>query len=76
MKVICKPVNAPAYDADDAKEERKKGKWINIKTGIPVDADKEECWCSVCKTWLVASDEYDVKHNFCPYCGADMRGEI
>ena len=59
--------------------ERKTGKWISdtddepvvIKDGFP---DKS-CYCSECREWLVASDEYAVKGNFCPNCGADMRGE-
>ena len=32
------------------------------------------CYCSECGEWLVASDEYAVKGNYCPNCGADMRG--
>ena len=46
-------------------EERKKGKWIDKSGGI-------ECawnYCSVCGEQAI--DLYD----FCPNCGADMRGE-
>jgi hypothetical protein len=45
-------------------EERKKGKWIDKSGGI-------ECawnYCSVCGEQAI--DLYD----FCPNCGADMRG--
>ena len=57
--------------------ERPKGHWVN-KKGEPVPFDKEglparSCWCSECGDWLGASDEYGVKGNFCPNCGADMR---
>lgn len=58
-------------------EERKTGKWISdmddepvvIKDGCPY----KSCHCSECGEWLGASDEYAVKGNFCPNCGADMR---
>ena len=32
------------------------------------------CYCSECGEWLVASDEYPVKGNYCPNCGAKMDG--
>lgn len=48
-----------------AEPERKKGKWIDKSGGI------EGAWnyCSVCGEQAI--DLYD----FCPNCGADMRGE-
>lgn len=59
--------------------ERKTGKWISdtddepvvIKDGFP---DKS-CYCSECREWLVASDEYAVKGNFCPNCGSYNGGD-
>ena len=33
------------------------------------------CYCSECGEWLVASDEYAVKGNYCPNCGAKMDDE-
>ena len=52
------------------------GEWINDKNesvkmidGVP----QETCWCSNCKEWLTASDEYECYGNYCPKCGADMR---
>lgn len=46
-------------------EERKRGEWIDKSNGI------EGAWnyCSVCGEQAI--DLYD----FCPNCGADMRGE-
>lgn len=47
--------------------ERKKGQWSNYKD--------EHC-CSVCKC-VVISDCWndEIRYDYCPYCGADMRGE-
>ena len=52
-------------DLPSARTERKKGKWIDKSNGI------EGAWnyCSVCGEQAI--DLYD----FCPNCGADMRGE-
>ena len=46
--------------------ERKKGEWIDVteRIGFP------ECKCSVCQ-----SKSGSIWMNFCPNCGADMRGE-
>ena len=58
--------------------ERKTGRWISAMDDEPVvikdGSPDKSCHCSECGEWLVASDEYDVKGNFCPNCGADMRG--
>ena len=64
----------PAADV----RENKRGKWISVfddETIIPIKdgAPQGCCYCSVCGDLLVASDEYEVKGNFCPNCGADMR---
>lgn len=45
--------------------------WDDMNPGCPA----ESCYCSVCGDWLTASDEYPTRGNFCPNCGADMRGE-
>lgn len=60
------------YDAlPSAQLERKKGQWLNI--------DESEKWkCSVCGRMMWFSPRLGVKpsdYNFCPNCGADMRGE-
>ena len=46
--------------------ERKKGKII-IRSNM---LDGEDCYCSECDHWGLMPD-----YQFCPYCGADMRGE-
>ena len=50
-----------------AQPERKKGEWINRSLNILYPA-WERYTCSVCGKH---SDNYD----YCPNCGADMRGE-
>ena len=57
-----------------------RGRWISADDGetiikLKYGEPQGSCFCSVCHEWLVASDEYDVKGNFCPNCGADMREE-
>lgn len=53
-----------------AQPERKRGKWIVYKA-----PDKQHCGlvkCPFCGEDMIAeADEY----NFCPNCGAEMRGE-
>lgn len=69
------------YDFEDLAEEliangvtvQKKGEWdIRID-----DYDCEYMVCSVCDTDFFdgENDTVDYKPNFCPVCGADMRGE-
>ena len=50
--------------------ERKKGKWINVNDGKwnTIEVLK----CSVCGEMDNRMNKTD---NFCPNCGADMRGE-
>lgn len=51
-----------------AEPERKKGEWID---GLPYI--NSHWWvCSVCH---VSAPENHTGYNFCPSCGADMRGE-
>lgn len=56
----------------------RKGHWIDADgntvkmiDGVPQDS----CWCSECKEWLVASDEYSCKGYYCPNCGVGMESE-
>lgn len=61
-----------------AQPERKKGKWIDEGKIVPLNefgCTTGWCECSECGKWLVASDEYSIHGNYCPNCGADMRGE-
>lgn len=53
------------------------GHWID-EDGNKVPLNKDgyplgSCYCDQCHEWLVGSDEYAIKGNFCPNCGADMR---
>ena len=59
-------------DLPSVQPEREKGKWLKAGTrmGIPLFE------CSLCE----CGDEVPTvmgkpSYNFCPYCGADMRGE-
>lgn len=54
-------------------EERKAGKWINKshKSGCGILFVASECTCCRKKT-LFNCDE--LLYNYCPNCGADMRG--
>ena len=54
------------------------GRWIGCNGEI-VDWDennpgcpRHSCFCSICKSWLTASDEFPVIAYFCPNCGAIM----
>ena len=52
--------------------ERKRGKWIDgdVETGA-LNIQYTEKICSICG-W---SHSLVIPNNFCPNCGADMRGE-
>ena len=58
------------------------GRWIGCNGEI-VDWDENNpgcpwhsCFCSICKSWLTASDELPVIAYFCPNCGAKMCLEV
>lgn len=52
-------------------EERPKGKWMFVH---PLQANDDGAYmCSYCKT---GSFGIENTYNFCPYCGADMRGDV
>lgn len=53
---------------DNCELERPKGKWIDVKD-IPYLAN-----CSNCGYQMDTHEEHGY-FNYCPYCGADMRGE-
>ena len=44
--------------------------WDENNHGCP----RHSCFCSICKSWLTASDEFPVIAFFCPNCGAKMDG--
>ena len=72
--VIHEVRRAPTIEAEPVKH----GRWANSYDN-PVAFEKrdsrcpsESCYCSECKEWLTASDEYSCIGNYCPNCGAKM----
>lgn len=66
-----KDVIAAINELPSAQPGRKKGKWIdgvlpNDTGGLPVIV------CDQCNTFYPL--QFGASHNFCPNCGADMRG--
>lgn len=54
---------------DEQPSAQKKGKWFNHY--CEEDGEKDGIECSECHDWWYIGYE----PNFCPNCGADMRGE-
>lgn len=56
-----------------AQPQRMKGRWYHG------DAYPHHLYCSVCYRTALPNDEYverwNLHMNYCPNCGADMRGE-
>ena len=55
-----------------------RGEWIgdnDEKVGTIEGSPIKSATCSVCRNWLVGSDEYDCSGHFCPHCGAPMTDE-
>ena len=53
--------------------ERKRGRWVRhiLKNAkVPWGFD-----CSECGTWFVIGEDTAEGYNYCPNCGAEMRGE-
>ena len=50
------------------KLKRKKGEWIKDEGSVPLCFE-----CSVCG-WIISAG-FEEENNYCPHCGADMRGE-
>ena len=83
--------NQVVYDIDAITQlppiQPKRGKWIEDKgqqTLMKNFIERGEVWrvCSVCGAGHMIGHKYecdkayhDTHHNFCPNCGADMRGE-
>ena len=58
----------------------KTGHWVSVNDGdvVAIDNDgfpERTCFCSECKKYLTASDEYAVYGRYCPFCGAKMGGQ-
>ena len=59
------------YDLKSAQAERKKGKWIHHP-----EIGWGETWlCDQCGEKTTSTVMGKPRANFCPNCGADMRGE-
>lgn len=56
-----------------ADRDRPKGKWNVVSDGYGNNA--YICECSECKDTVWVYKDTDRTWNFCPNCGADMRGE-
>ena len=61
-------------DAPTIEPERKKGKWVD---GWRCKHDGTRYWYRQCDQCLHERDDCDTEKdtNYCPNCGADMRGE-
>lgn len=50
--------------------------WVNHKNNyVSIDFRgdvSESAFCSNCREWLTASDEYATRGKYCPNCGAKM----
>jgi len=60
-------------------QEAKTGHWVSVNDAdiVAIDNDgcpERACFCSECKKYLIASDEYAVYGRYCPFCGAKMEG--
>ncbi len=49
---------------------RERGRWVLVDDGVLIGQGKHH-ECSRCGTWTMPWR----MSNYCPYCGADMRGE-
>ena len=54
-----------------ALEERPKGKWELYQYQ---ESRNKDWYCTACAT--IVKKPLEKKYIFCPYCGADMRGEV
>lgn len=65
--------NSYAHEALDmaieALKDRPQGEWIKYESPIDYDDGKDAWDCSLCGAMV------GKRMNFCPNCGADMRGE-
>lgn len=60
-------------------QEEKTGHWVSVNDGdvVTIDSDgfpERSCFCSECKKYLTASDEYAIYGRYCPFCGSKMEG--
>ena len=58
----------------DAQSGRKRGKW-NITDAYPHNVYCSECYTRFAQTHWAVWEDGSLPRNFCPNCGADMRGK-
>lgn len=64
----------------DKKEKAKTVEWIDDTLELLKEQERKKgSWdygtqCSVCKGTIIPPKDRKVRVNFCPWCGADMRG--
>ena len=60
-----------------AEQERKKGEWIEYPDCLRYEDaySDDQIACSACHHVFSILDNCTEEFNFCPNCGADMRGE-
>ena len=56
------------YADGRADSQRRTGRWI-------IDGHRMKCNRCGVSLCMIDRDEYEIPDNFCPNCGADMRGE-
>ena len=61
-------------DQDTIEPERKKGKW-EITDAYPHNVHCSICHKKFAQTHWVVWEDGSLPRNYCPNCGADMRGE-
>ena len=67
---ILKKMTFELKDLPSAQPERKKGEWIKVNGKTAIN-------CSACYhcSWSLSFEDTVKRFNFCPNCGADMRGD-
>ena len=66
---IAEDIYNTAYARGKASIDLPQGEWINPDISLSGEFLAN---CSICGESIMASAQH---HNFCPNCGADMRGE-
>lgn len=54
---------------DGKRDAVKHGRWIPTESMVLTSR------CSVCRCWVTKHAITNPNYSYCPYCGADMRGE-
>lgn len=68
----CLEVRRVFDDIPAAQPERMRGRWIHDRLCTTNGGTYGVRRCSLCEAYY---HDIDCGWNFCPYCGADMRGE-